>query len=108
MPSLAPCRQHHPVLAFPRRSFQIRTRCFLFLLSLFEVHNGDMIHFRKAVDGLHICIANFAKRGRRRNRVLPLPPQKRAYIAHSLQSGHVRLEKDAIDGTATERHVIPE
>jgi hypothetical protein len=32
-------------------------------------------------------------------KVKPVPANK---------SGHVRLEKDAIDGTATERHVIPE
>jgi hypothetical protein len=100
--------QHHPVFAFPRRSFQIGPRCFFFLLSLFEVHNGNMLSLGIAIDSLYIRIADFAKRGRRRNWVLPLPPKKRTYIPHGLEFGYVSLEKDAVDGTASERHVVPE
>jgi hypothetical protein len=80
-------------ISVPRRGLQIRPRSFLFLLSLFEVHHRDLIRFGEVVDCLPIRIADLAKGGRRRNRVFSLPAQKRAYIAHSLKPGHVRLEK---------------
>jgi hypothetical protein len=82
--------------------------CFLFLLSLFEVHHGNMIRFGKTVDRLHIGIADSAECRRGGDRILALPPEKRAYISHGLKLGYVRLEKDAVNGAAAERHVIPE
>jgi hypothetical protein len=66
------------------------------------------IHFGKAVDCFHMRIADFAKGGGRGDQVFPLPAKKRAYFPHSLQSGYVRLEKNTVDRTTPERHVIPE
>jgi len=100
--------QHHKVFAFARRRFQIGTSCFLFVLALLEVHDRNMVSFRKPVDRLHVFIADSAKRGRGRNRELPLPAQERAYVPDGLKPGYVGLQENAIDGTAPEGHVIPE
>jgi hypothetical protein len=40
--------------------------------------------------------------------ILASAEEKRAYVPHGLKLGYVRLEKDAVDGTAPKRHVIPE
>jgi hypothetical protein len=73
-----------------------------------EVHPWNRICFGQAVNDLDIPSADFAERGGRGNRGLPLPAKKRTDIAHGLQPGYVHLEKDAINGTAPKRYVIPE
>src|SRR5215831_15823714 len=81
---------------------------FLFVLALLEVNDGNAVIFGKPVDRLHIFITDPAKRGRRRNRELPLPAQERAHLSHGLKPGYVRLQEDTVDRATPQRHMIPE
>ena len=98
--------QHHAILAFPGRCFQVGASHFLLVLSFLEVHNRNVVPFSKLVDSLHIGFTDLPKRRRRGNLELPLPAQEDADLPHRLQLGYVRLQEDSVDGTALERHVV--
>jgi len=60
MPELnSPCGAGTP--AWLRRRFQIWTSHFLLVLALLEMHDGNLVSLRKAVDRFHILLANLAK-----------------------------------------------
>src|SRR6266481_5092004 len=91
-----------------RRCFQIWASGLLFVLALFEVHDGNMLSLGKAVNLLHVFLPDLAKRSRGRNLVLPLPAQENADFTHGLQLRYVCLQEDAIDRSTPQRHVISE
>src|SRR5882724_2258262 len=100
--------QHYPVFALARRRFQVRTRGLLFVLTLLEMHDRNAVKFGKLVDRLDVSIADPAERSRGGNGELPLPAQERAYVPHRLKLRYIRLQEDAVERTAAQRHVIPE
>ena len=64
--------------------------------------------FRILMDGFHVSIADLAKGGRRRNLEPSLPAQEDAHLSDRLKLWHVGLQEDSVDGTAMQRHVIPQ
>jgi hypothetical protein len=64
--------------------FQIGTSDLLFVLALFEMHEGDMVSLSQPIDRLDLFIADVAKGSRRRNPEFPLPAEERANFSHGL------------------------
>jgi hypothetical protein len=78
----------------------------LLVLAFREVANRHAVGFSPAMDGGHVRFANLAEGGRRWDRKAALPIEERAHLADGLQLGHVRLQKDAIDGATGQGDVI--
>ena len=98
--------QHHAVVARAGRRFKIRLRHLLLLLPLLELHDRNLVLLSELINRLHVRGANLTERSGRGNLELALPSQERTDPSHRLQLGDVRLQKDPIDGTVLERHVI--
>jgi hypothetical protein len=65
--------------------------------------NWERSHgIQELVDGLDVGIADLPQRCRRWDPELSLPPQEFAYLPHSLQFGHVGLQEDPVDGSASQ------
>src|SRR5262249_11284691 len=87
--------QHYAILCFTSCRFQVRASQLFFILSLVELHDGDLMFFGKAVDGFYVLLTNLAKCSRGRNLELLLPAQEFTHIPNRLKFGYVGLQEDS-------------
>src|SRR5260370_2872947 len=88
--------QDHAILARCSCGLQIRASQVLFVLSLPELHPGNVPLCRKAIDGLRILLADLAQCRRGWNTGVSLSTQDAAYQPDGLQVGDVVLAEDSI------------
>jgi hypothetical protein len=60
----------------------------------------------KAVDRLHVRVANLTECGRRWNLKVAPPSPERTDLSHRLQLRYIGLQKDPVNGAILERDVI--
>ena len=99
--------QHYSVFTFSGRRFQVGASYLLLVLSLLELHHGNLVPLGKLVDGLDVGLPDLPKGCRRGNLELPLPAEEDAHLSYRLKLGDVSLQEDSVNGTALERHVVP-
>ena len=99
----------HPSAAVPAlssRRLEKRASNRFLALSLLEVNHGNPLVLGKAVNRLHVGLADLAERRGGRDAESPLPAQERTDLPDRLELGDVRLQEDPIERPAGERDVI--
>ena len=101
-----PYQDHFAIAALFGRRAQQRLSDLLLVVFLGEVANGNAVGFGPVVDLGHIGFADLAEGRRRGDRKSTLLMEKPAHLTDGLQLGHVRLQEEAIDRTASQRDVV--